>query len=453
VLLSGDLPTGLSLNSATGTITGTPASTGPSTFTVSATDSSSPQLTVSADETLTVSPPLTITTTSLPSGTQGDAYAATLEATGGTAPFTWSVNGDLPIGLSLNSSTGTITGTPSSPGAWSFTASVVDSSSPTLSSSVGLTLTVAPPQLTFITTSVPDAQQNQPYVAGLEAAGGTSPYTWAISSGTLPAGLSLDTVTGVISGTPQAVGTTPFDVTVTDADAESAIAALQITVNIPPSLPFTGPTGGYTMVASDGGIFNFGNAGFLGSMGGSPLNKPIVGLATTPDGNGYWEVASDGGVFNFGDAHFYGSMGGTPLHRPIVGIASTPDGRGYWLVASDGGVFNFGDAHFYGSMGGTPLNQPVVGIAGTSDGQGYWLVAADGGIFNFGDAHFHGSMGGTPLNKPIVGLATTADGNGYWEVASDGGIFNFGDAKFYGSMGSTALNKPIVGVAGSPSPT
>ncbi len=77
----------------------------------------------------------------------------------------------------------------------------------------------------------------------------------------------------------------------------------------------------------------------------------------------YWEVASDGGVFAFGDAQFYGSMGARPLAAPVVGIASTPDGRGYWEVASDGGVFAFGDAQFYGSMGARALAAPVVGIA------------------------------------------------------------------------------------------
>jgi hypothetical protein len=209
----------------------------------------------------------------------------------------------------------------------------------------------------------------------------------------------------------------------------------------------TSPTSGYREVASDGGIFSFGDAQFYGSMGGHPLNKPIVGIASTPDGKGYWEVASDGGIFSFGDAQFYGSMGGHPLNKPIVGIASTPDGKGYWEVASDGGIFSFGDAQFYGSMGGHPLNKPIVGIASTPDGKGYWEVASDGGIFSFGDAQFYGSMGGHPLNKPIVGIASTPDGKGYWEVASDGGIFAFGDAQFYGSMGGHPLNKPIVGLA------
>ena len=211
----------------------------------------------------------------------------------------------------------------------------------------------------------------------------------------------------------------------------------------------TSSRGGYWEVASDGGIFGFGNAQFYGSMGGKPLNRPIVGMAATPDGGGYWEVASDGGIFSFGDATFYGSMGGKPLNKPIVGMATTHDGLGYWLVASDGGIFSYGDAAFHGSMGGQPLNKPIVGMAGTPDALGYWLVASDGGIFNFGDAVFAGSAGGTPLNKPAVAMAATPAGGGYWIAASDGGIFNYGDARFGGSEGGVTLNKPVVGIASS----
>ncbi len=155
--------------------------------------------------------------------------------------------------------------------------------------------------------------------------------------------------------------------------------------------PVTRP--GYDEVASDGGIFTFGSTGFFGSTGALTLNKPVVGMAQTPDGGGYWLVASDGGIFTFGDAHFYGSTGATALNRPIVGMAATPDGRGYWLVASDGGIFTFGDAAFFGSTGAIRLNKPVVGMAATPDGGGYWLVASDGGIFTFGDAPFFGSTG------------------------------------------------------------
>jgi hypothetical protein len=204
---------------------------------------------------------------------------------------------------------------------------------------------------------------------------------------------------------------------------------------------------GYWTVASDGGVFSFGEAAFHGSMGGTTLNKPVVGMAATPDEGGYWLVASDGGIFAFGDAAFHGSTGDLTLNSPIVGMAPSPDGGGYWLVAADGGVFAFGDAGFFGSMGGKTLNSPVVGMAAMPDGKGYWLVAADGGIFNFGDAVFAGSTGTADLNRPIVGMAATPDGGGYWLTASDGGIFTFGDARFFGSTGALVLNQPVVDMA------
>ncbi len=204
---------------------------------------------------------------------------------------------------------------------------------------------------------------------------------------------------------------------------------------------------GYRFVASDGGIFSFGNAAFYGSMGGKHLNAGIVGMAADPATGGYWFVASDGGIFSF-NAPFYGSMGGRRLNAPIVGMASDPATGGYWFVASDGGIFSF-HAPFYGSMGGRRLNAPIVGMASTPDGKGYWFVASDGGIFSFGDAKFYGSMGGKHLNAGIVGMAADLATGGYWFVASDGGIFSF-HAPFYGSMGGRRLNKPIVGMAADP---
>ena len=80
-----------------------------------------------------------------------------------------------------------------------------------------------------------------------------------------------------------------------------------------------------------------------------PTARPIVGLAATADGQGYWEVASDGGIFAFGDAGFHGSMDGKPLNAPIVGMLADSSSYGYSLAAVDGGVFSFGDATFAGS--------------------------------------------------------------------------------------------------------
>jgi hypothetical protein len=206
-----------------------------------------------------------------------------------------------------------------------------------------------------------------------------------------------------------------------------------------------GTTNSYWVATGTGAVHQFGSAQSFGSLAGLPLNKPIVGMASTLNGLGYWLVASDGGIFSYGNAAFLGSRGGQPLNKPIVGMAATPDGGGYWLVASDGGIFSYGDASFFGSRGGQPLNKPIVGMAATPDGAGYWLVASDGGIFSYGDAVFQGSTGGIKLNQPIVGMAATRDGGGYWLMASDGGIFNYGDALFSGSASPLGINNAVGG--------
>ena len=206
---------------------------------------------------------------------------------------------------------------------------------------------------------------------------------------------------------------------------------------------------GYWLVASDGGIFSYGNAQFSGSTGALHLNAPIAGMAAAP-GGGYWLVARDGGIFNYGGARFFGSAGNLPLRAPVVGLAATPDGGGYWLVASDGGVFSYGDARFFGSTGAGHLNAPMVGMAASASGAGYWLVAADGGIFSYGDAQFSGSTGALHLNAPITGMAA-APGGGYWLVARDGGVFTYGSAAYFGSLGADGLSDPVVGMAATPS--
>ena len=110
------------------------------------------------------------------------------------------------------------------------------------------------------------------------------------------------------------------------------------------------PKGGYWTVSWLGVVVPHGGALSFGSpeLSGLRLVQPVVGMAATPDGEGYWLVASDGGIFAYGDAQFYGSTGAFHLNQPVVGMAATPDGEGYWLVASDGGIFTFGDASSMG---------------------------------------------------------------------------------------------------------
>jgi hypothetical protein len=200
-------------------------------------------------------------------------------------------------------------------------------------------------------------------------------------------------------------------------------------------------TVGYAVTA-DGAVYDFTDGTIAPGMHGQTLAARIVGITSVP--GRYWLAASDGGVFSFGAKPvFYGSMGGTRLNSPIVGMAATLDGNGYWLVAGDGGVFSFGSAQFFGSTGAIHLNSPIVGMAPTPDGNGYWLVAADGGVFSFGSAQFFGSMGGTALAAPVVAMAANPDGKGYFLAGQDGGIFTFGDARFTGSA-KGRVNAPVI---------
>ena len=279
--------------------------------------------------------------------------------------------------------------------------------------------------------------------------------TTTTTSSTTTSTTSTSTTSTTSTSTTSTSTTTPTGTTSTTTPTSTTTGARSTTTTTtrPSSVVTTTPAAdatsglGYTLVASDGGVFPFGDARFLGSTGSIRLSRPVVGLERTATGNGYWLVAADGGVFAFGDARFYGSTGGIRLAQPIVGLEGTPSGNGYWMVAADGGVFAFGDARFEGSTGGMRLNAPIVGMSRTASGNGYWLVGTDGGVFAFGDARFLGSTGGIRLSKPVVGLGSSPSGNGYWMVASDGGVFAFGDARFHGSTGAIRLNAPIVGMA------
>jgi hypothetical protein len=136
----------------------------------------------------------------------------------------------------------------------------------------------------------------------------------------------------------------------------------------------------------------------------------VVGISFTPDGKGYWLVASDGGIFAYGDAQFYGSTGSIALNKPIIGMMPGPGGAGYFLVAADGGMFSYGDTQFFGSLGGMAIKHPIVAAAATPSDNGYWMTDATGLVSNFGSASYFGSAP-NPLNRPIVGMAE-APGNG-----------------------------------------
>ena len=223
----------------------------------------------------------------------------------------------------------------------------------------------------------------------------------------------------------------------------------------------TASRGGYWLVASDGGIFAFGNAGYYGSIPGSglqpansglprSLNAPIVGMVPSADGGGYFMVASDGGVFAFGDARFEGSCPGIGGCRGAA-VAVVPDatGNGYWVITSTGAVYTFGDATNYGQPGQQSSN--ITSAAATANGGGYWILDGAGQVFPFGDAAALGAMpaGSAGGFDPASAIFATSDGGGYWVVTALGKVSSFGDAPGDGDMSGTHLNGPIVAASGS----
>src|SRR5262249_4698892 len=149
------------------------------------------------------SAPLAMVTSSLPDATVGRAYSANLTATGGTPPYTWSImSGFLPPGFRLDPSSGLITGTTLTPGQFGFVVQVSDSKQITSSRSFGIAVAAAPPILAIATASFPDGTVGQTYDFTLSATGGISPYTWSLISGAFPDGLTLNSSTGLIQGTP-----------------------------------------------------------------------------------------------------------------------------------------------------------------------------------------------------------------------------------------------------------
>ena len=177
---------------------------------------------------------LTITTTGLPSGTVGAAYSSAVAASGGTTPYTYSA-GSLPNGLTISSTTGMITGTPTqnSVGTASATIKVTDSSKPSPQSATAtLSIKISPASLAVTTSSLPGGTAGSPYPSTtLQASGGVPPYSWALSSGSMPAGLTLSPA-GAIAGTPSSSGTYPLSFVVTDSYSapEAAKASLTLTI-------------------------------------------------------------------------------------------------------------------------------------------------------------------------------------------------------------------------------
>jgi len=229
---SGYLPGGLSLAASTGVISGVPTAAGAFSPTIQVTDAANNSGTKALNMSVALASVPLISNSALAGGTVGAAYSATLQAAGGTAPYTWSIiSGSLPAGLNLAASTGVISGTPTASGTASFTVQVEDPADDASAKALSIAVTAAAPLTLSITTiSLPQASTNSAYSATLQATGGTPAYTWSISSGSLPAGLSLLATTGQIVGTATATGTVGFTAKVTDSASHTATMPLSLAV-------------------------------------------------------------------------------------------------------------------------------------------------------------------------------------------------------------------------------
>jgi len=356
-------PPGLSISSTTGLISGTPTQAGPFFFTITLLDSSGAF--VIQNYNFNVGDAITIATTTLPNGTAGVPYSATLTATAGVPPYAWSIStGSLPLGLTLNAASGLISGTPTTLGAYPFTAKVTDSTGG--AATKALTINITPP-LT-ITTTLLGASLNQPYTQTLTSTGGTQPVTvWSLTSGSLPTGLTLNQLTGVISGTPTVLGPSAFTVQALDSARGTASKGFTLTVASPVTISGGGFKSAIGVTTSHpvtvaGGIPPYAFSVSSGSLpGGLQINPSTGVISGMPNVAGSFILtlqATDSEGRNGEDPVIIVIVGGVPL---IIG-APTGTGSGQQPTIT---VSTLGQA--LGDVNGTLTLAFVSSVGGTDN--------------------------------------------------------------------------------------
>ncbi len=320
------LPACLEMTTSTTTtsalISGTPCGSGTTEFTVTVVDNqnnpsaASPPVSQTYQITINPPPPLSVLIAALPAAELHAQYSASVVAQGGVPPLTWILSplGALPPGISFNTSTGQFSGIPTTTGTFNFTVQVHDSALPTNQvappAPLPLSITVEQPgPLQITTSSLANGTTAAGYSAPLNATGGVPPYTWSITQGQLPAGLSLTTnadSTGTISGTPILVGTSNFTIAVTDSEipavTQTAPYAISIAANANSSLNDSLVQGPYAFLFSgfdkDGSVLITGQLTAdgkgnitAGSLDANRISGIVIGATVT---TGTYSIGSDG---------------------------------------------------------------------------------------------------------------------------------------------------------------
>jgi len=285
--ISGNMPTGLTLNAASGQLTGTPTDFGGFQYSVSVSDSSATVETDSGQGILTIAQQMQIVGVLAPAYI-GQPYDSGLGTIGGYFPYTWTLTtGSPPPGLNL-APAGNLVGTPTQLGSTSFTLQVTDSGTPPYVLTQPVTLNVVPTLLNVLGNPLSPAPVGVQYHSQIPALGGTPPYTWSISSGQLPLGLNLDPTTGSIDGTPTQIGTFNFVATGTDSGNPAQTANANDFIQIRSGL------GRNDSIATATPLGNSASLPTPTPLSISPYIDPINAATPNPDTDFYKLVAAGG---------------------------------------------------------------------------------------------------------------------------------------------------------------